>query len=50
MELSTVELQLLELLWNHGTMFEIGVVRTKECLYIQYTIFNMKKEIHLKLS
>ena len=27
----TVELQWLEHLWNHENMFEIGVVRAKEC-------------------
>ena len=27
----TVELQWLEHLWNHVNMFEIGVVRAKEC-------------------
>ena len=29
--LSTVELQLLKLLWNHENMFETGVVRAYEC-------------------
>ena len=28
---TTVELKLLEHLWNHENMFETGVVRAKEC-------------------
>ena len=28
---STVELQWLELLWNHENMFETGVVRANKC-------------------
>ena len=30
-ELYTVELQWLELLWNHENMLETGVVRANEC-------------------